>query len=159
MNTTDLIEVKFPARAEYVSVIRLMVSGIAHRMGFDYDAIEDIKIAVAEACTNAVNHAYEHDKGEVKIRCEVLEDRLVFSVKDDGQGFDINRVQAQVGPIEKEQRIEDLDEGGLGLFLMKSLMDNVEIQKDNGVVVKMSKFLQRDEVETHVDQIRKKETQ
>ena len=54
----DYIEMKIPAKPDYLGVIRLTLSGIANRMGYTYEEIEDIKIALSEACTNAVQHAY-----------------------------------------------------------------------------------------------------
>ena len=50
---------KIPAKAEYVAIIRLTMAGVANRMGFAYDDIEDMKIAISEACTNIVQHAYK----------------------------------------------------------------------------------------------------
>src|SRR5690625_2940891 len=58
----DYIEMKLPAKSDYVSVARLTASGIANRMGFDYEAIEDLKVAVSEASTNVVTHAYSEDE-------------------------------------------------------------------------------------------------
>ncbi len=49
MEDFDFIEMKVPAKAEYVGVIRLSISGIASRMGFSYEAIEDLKVALSEA--------------------------------------------------------------------------------------------------------------
>ena len=49
----DYIEIKIPAKPDYLGVIRLTLSGIASRMGYTYEVIEDIKIALSEACTNA----------------------------------------------------------------------------------------------------------
>ncbi|MCG4775201.1 ATP-binding protein, partial [Lawsonibacter sp. DFI.5.51] len=67
MNNVEQTVMTFPAKPEYVGVVRLVVSGIANRMGYTYDEIEDIKIAVSEACGNAVQHAYDdHQDGEVK---------------------------------------------------------------------------------------------
>lgn len=57
--SVDLIEMKIPAKPEYVGIIRLTLSGVASRMGYVYEEIEDLKIAVSEACTNAVQHAYK----------------------------------------------------------------------------------------------------
>lgn len=59
----DYVEMKIPAKAEYVGVIRLTLSGIASRMGFTYELIEDLKIATSEAVTNAVQHAYKANEG------------------------------------------------------------------------------------------------
>ncbi len=60
----DYIEMKIPAKREYVGVIRLTLSGIASRMGFTYELIEDLKIAASEAITNAVQHAYRKEEVE-----------------------------------------------------------------------------------------------
>ena len=58
----DYIEMKIPAKPDYLSVIRLTLSGIASRMGYTFEVIEDLKIAVSEACTNAIQHAYSEDE-------------------------------------------------------------------------------------------------
>ena len=58
-STQDYIEMRLPASAEYVSLIRLTLSGVFSRAGASYDDIEDSKIAVSEAVTNAVKHAYK----------------------------------------------------------------------------------------------------
>lgn len=90
-NKADYIEMKVPAQPEYVGIIRLTLSGVASRMGYTYDEIEDLKIAVSEACTNAVQHAYKEDKnGEVSIRFGVFEDRLEVIVADEGDSFDFD---------------------------------------------------------------------
>ncbi|UTR08726.1 anti-sigma B factor RsbW [Evansella sp. LMS18] len=147
--TADFIEMKVPAKPEYVGVVRLTVSGIANRLGYSYDDIEDIKIAVAEACTNVVNHAYEENENDplMMISCGVYEDRLELMVADKGGGVDVETMKDGKGPVSSDQPIEELREGGLGLFLIETLMDKVEISGDSGVVIVMTKFLQRDEVE------------
>jgi anti-sigma regulatory factor (Ser/Thr protein kinase) len=52
------LELTFPAQSEWVSVVRLATAGVASRMGFSYDEVEDIKLAIAEACNNAILHAH-----------------------------------------------------------------------------------------------------
>lgn len=84
---SDFLEMKVPAKAEYVGVVRLTVSGIANRMGFSYDEIEDIKVAVAEACTNVVTHAYLEKSGYMIIGCRVFDHQLEIMVADSGQSF------------------------------------------------------------------------
>lgn len=77
MEHFDFIEMKLPAKPEYVGVIRLSVSGIANRMGFTYEDIEDLKVAISEAMTNATTHAYEENEdGEVTVGFGVYRDRL-----------------------------------------------------------------------------------
>ena len=77
MQPYDYIEIKIPAKAQYVGVARLTISGLASRLGFTYDDIEDLKIASSEAITNAVQHAYKEDEeGEVVVGCALYEDKL-----------------------------------------------------------------------------------
>lgn len=143
----DYIEMKSPAKPEYVGIIRLTLSGIASKMGYSYDDIEDLKIAVSEACTNAVQHAYKLDKsGEVSVRFGVFEDRLEIVVADQGDSFDIRDPEA-LGPYSPEHTVDQLSEGGLGLYLMETLMDEVNVQIDSGVTVSMTKFLNRERVD------------
>ncbi|MCE7794152.1 anti-sigma B factor RsbW [Salipaludibacillus sp. CUR1] len=149
--TSDSIEMKVPAKPEYVGVVRLTVSGIANRLGYSYDDIEDIKIAVAEACTNVVNHAYSEGQegNDMQVNFGVYDDRLELVISDQGGTIDVEKLKQERGPITENQAIEDLKEGGLGLFLIETLMDEVEIRGDSGVMIIMTKFLQRDEVEHH----------
>ncbi|NEU31460.1 anti-sigma B factor RsbW [bacterium LRH843] len=141
----DHIQMTIPAKPEYVGVVRLTVSGISNRFGFTYDDIEDIKIAVTEACTNVVNHAYR-DGGMISASFHLFSDRLEIVIADRGQSFDMKDLRDSLGPVDATKPIADLKEGGLGLFLINTLMDKLEIYDEFGVVLIMTKFLQRDEV-------------
>lgn len=147
----DLVNLTIPAKPDYVGIARLAVSGIANRMGFSYDDIEDLKLAVAEACTNAVDHAYCGGDGEIVVCCNIFENRLEIEVVDRGHSFDVSEVEARTGPISIEPTMNALRERGLGLYLMKTLMDQVDIKGDNGVIVTMTKFIRKDVVESHVE--------
>ncbi|OOE07037.1 MULTISPECIES: anti-sigma B factor RsbW [Fictibacillus] len=150
---SDYIEMNVPAKPDYVGVVRLTISGLANRMGFAFDEIEDIKIAVSEAVTNVVNHAYaDEDKGQVRIGCNIFDDRIEITVVDQGKSFDVDTISKNLGPVDGKS-VDQLNEGGLGLFLIDTLMDKVEISSEAGVVVMMTKYLHRDEVEEHVDRI------
>ncbi|MGM8216628.1 anti-sigma B factor RsbW [Bacillaceae bacterium W0354] len=150
----DFVEMKLPAKAEYVGVLRLTVSGIASRMGFSYEDIEDIKVALSEAITNAVKHAYfENEVGEVTVGFGLYDNRLEVMVADHGGSFNINEVRASIGPHDGTLPIDRMKEGGFGLFLIEALMDKVEINNRHGVIVIMTKFLHEDEVGRHDDQI------
>ncbi|UOQ84302.1 anti-sigma B factor RsbW [Gracilibacillus salinarum] len=154
MEPFDFIEMKVPAKAEYVGVIRLSTSGIANRMGFSYEEIEDLKVAVSEAMSNATEHAYENkDGGEVTIGFGLYQDRLEVMVADRGGSFDLKKVKKELGPFVNNESIEDLREGGFGLFLIEALMDKVEIKNDYGVIVLMTKYLHENEVDINDDQI------
>lgn len=140
MKEFDLIEMKLPAKADYVGVIRLSVSGIAQRMGFTFDDIEDIKVSISEAVSNVVKHAYTTDQGEVSIRFKIYEDRLEIIVADAGASFDFEDIRKKIGPYQSSEPIETLREGGLGLFLIKQLMDDVQLDNENGVCILMTKY-------------------
>lgn len=145
----DYIEMKIPAKPEFIGIIRLTISGIASRMGFSYDDIEDLKIATSEACTNAVQHAYkDKEDGEITVGFGLYENRLELVVSDSGESCNFEEVRQGLGPYGKEEQIEFLREGGLGLYLIETLMDKVKIHQNSGVTVYMTKFVQGEQVET-----------
>src|SRR5699024_2323758 len=151
MSDYDFIEMKIPAKAEYVGVVRLTISGIASRMGFNYEDIEDLKIAISEAVTNVVKHAYENERqGELRIAFGVHEDKIEMIVADRGESFNVNEVKDRIGPMtvmSELKPVTQMREGGFGLYLINALMDKVEINNEDGVVVLMTKYLEEDEVE------------
>ncbi|GIN22155.1 MAG TPA: anti-sigma B factor RsbW [Bacillus bacterium] len=150
----DYIEMKVPAKPEYVGVIRLTISGIASRMGFSYELIEDIKIATSEAVTNAVQHAYKRNEdGEVVAGFALYNDRLEVMVSDSGKSFDMRKIRSETGPYSEKENVEVMREGGLGIYLIESLMDEVNVQLNQGVSVFMTKYLKGEQVELNAEQI------
>jgi len=137
----DYIEMKIPAKPDYVGVIRLTLSGVASRMGYTYEEIEDMKIALSEACTNAVQHAYQMDEGgEVIVGFGVYPNKLEMVVADSGKSFDFIQTKNELGPYTESSTVEQLSEGGLGLFLIETLMDEVRVLNHSGVTVFMVKY-------------------
>ncbi len=150
----DFVELKVPAKPEYVGVVRLSVSGIANRMGFSYDDIEDMKVAISEAITNAVKHAYnETGEGEVTIGFGIHMNRIEIMVSDRGESFKLEEVKKEIGPYKETEDVRGLREGGFGLYLIHTLMDKVEINNNSGVIVLMTKYLAENEVGFNDDQI------
>ena len=138
----DYVEMKIPAKPEYVGVIRLTISGIASTMGYTYEEIEDIKIAVSEACTNAVQHAYpDGEGGEVIVGFGIYEDKLETMVADSGKSFNFLQTKSELGPYTEASTVDQLSEGGLGLYLIETLMDEVRVLNTSGVTVFMVKYL------------------
>jgi serine/threonine-protein kinase RsbW len=136
----DYIEMKIPAKPEYIGVIRLTLSGIASRLGYTYEEIEDMKIAVSEASTNAVQHAYRKDEGgEVIVGFGIYHDKLEIVVADSGRSFNFLQTKNELGPYTESSTVEQLAEGGLGLFLIETLMDEVRVLNHSGVTVFMVK--------------------
>lgn len=138
----DYVEMRFPASAEYVGLVRLTLSGILNRVGATYDDIEDTKIAVSEAVTNAVKHAYsETEKGDVIVGYVIFDDKVEIIVSDSGQSFDYETTKSELGPYSGKENVDFIREGGLGLFLIESLMDEVNFKKDSGVTISMTKYI------------------
>jgi serine/threonine-protein kinase RsbW len=116
-----VVRLEIPARAEWVAVARLAVAAVASRQRFSVDDIEDIKLAVAESCTNAIQHGMPD--GTIEIVCEVSAGEIVLTVRDRGQGPPLSAVE--------EERIGELGRTEeLGVFLIRALMDSVEYTSD-----------------------------
>ena len=126
-----LVELRIPCRAEWVALARLSSAAVASRMHFSIDEIEDVKLAVAEACTNAIQHA--EGSAFMEIRCETSADGLRITVRDYGRGT----VPEHIVPRD----LEDARVGGLGVFLIRSLMDDVsyDVHAENGTSLTMFK--------------------
>ncbi len=147
MERYDYVEMRFPATAEYVGLVRLTLSGILNRAGANYDEIEDTKIAVSEAVTNAVKHAYKDDiQGDVLVGYVIFDNKVEVIVSDSGTSFDYERTKSELGPYEENENIDFIREGGLGLFLIESLMDEVNVKKDSGITISMTKYITEEQV-------------
>ena len=120
--THGVVRLEIPARAEWVAVARLAVAAIASRQRFSVDEIEDIKLAIAESCTNAIQHGGDNDV--ISIACEVRDDELVVTVRDHGVGPKV------VGRVEQERISESGRTEELGVFLIRALMDTVDYTVD-----------------------------
>jgi serine/threonine-protein kinase RsbW len=120
-----VITLSIPALSDYVRVVRLAVTGVASRMRFAYDEVEDIKLAVSEACNNAILHAVPPSVQTDVMPLVTVEliphaDRLEICVSDEGY------VPSPGLPAPRAQHGDSgLPEGGLGLLLIQTLMDEV----------------------------------
>ena len=139
------VEFSIPCMSDYVGVVRLAVSGLATRMNFSIEEIEDIKIAVSEACTNSVQYAFDKPENErVFISFNLFKDKLEIIVKDNGKGFELDNLEKT--PIE-ERNLDDIDEKvprlGLGITFIKSLMDETTITSEpgKGTIIQMAKHI------------------
>lgn len=118
VSSHGIVELKIPGRAEWVAVARLAVAAVASRLRFSVDEIEDIKLALAEACTNAIQSAGGQDAGVIEIVCDAREDELRVTVRDGGAGIHLEPLRP--GGL-TEGRTEEL-----GVFLIRALMDSVD---------------------------------
>lgn len=120
-NKTDELRVK--SKTENLSEIRDFVSINARDAGIPEAIVENIILAVDEACTNIIKHAYNlSPEGEIVIKIDYDEEKFMVTIIDYGNSFDPNRVPLpDLQKYYREHRV-----GGLGMYLMKSLMDDVK---------------------------------
>jgi serine/threonine-protein kinase RsbW len=113
------VRLTIPARPEYITLSRLALSCLSRVRPLADATIADLKLALTEACSNSVRHAYVNGDGHVEISFELHRDRLVIEVSDDGGGFEHDESA-------KDAEAE-LTEGGLGIAIIRSIADEVEI--------------------------------
>lgn len=129
----DTISLKIPNNTEYIAMVRISAAYVASKLDFDIETIEDIKIAISEACNNAIQHSnQENDYFEIEYTIE--NNAFVACIKDSGKGFADEEYC--------EPNLEQLNENGLGIYIMKTLMDKVVIEANNnqGTCVKLFKY-------------------
>src|SRR5437762_12485665 len=107
------VRLSIPAKPEYIALGRLALTGLSRVQCFPEDALADLKLALTEACTNSVRHAYDGGEGMVEILYELHGDRLVVEVSDSGEGFE----QEDAAP----EDADELSEGGLGIAIIRAL--------------------------------------
>lgn len=129
-----MVELSIPAKAEYIVLCRLALTGLARRRALDPEVLADLKLALTEACSNSIRHAYEDGReGTVEVRYELAADRLSIEVLDEGSGFD---------PETATQDDGELDEGGLGIAIIRALVDELDIESNgSGSSLRFTKFL------------------
>ena len=123
------IERKFnlqvPSSTENLALIREFVTSVGRQATLGEEEINKLELAVDEACANVIEHAYGHDTTKaVSVRAVFDDEKLLISVIDEGQGFDPGQVQ----PESVEQLVHERKSGGLGLRLIRTLMDEVKYE-------------------------------
>lgn len=136
-SAADQVELILPCRPEYVGVARLAVLGIASRMPFSYDEVEDVRLAVGEACSHAVERAGS-TPATIHITSRISPSTLTIQVEDN--------VPAETSPSPLTEEAELLaeagvDQQGLGALLMEILVDEVQIDTlPTGTRVRLTKY-------------------
>jgi serine/threonine-protein kinase RsbW len=121
MESRDLdpvVRLTIPARAEYITLCRLALTGLSRLRPLSDETLADLKLAITEACSNSVRHAYPRQDGHVEITYTLTGEALEVEVCDEGEGFEPDRA-AKPGA--------DLSEGGLGIAIIRSIADELEI--------------------------------
>ena len=111
-----------PPRPENLALARLALAGVGSLAGASEAAVADLKLAVTEACTNSILHGYPNGAaGELVVRLRAVNGAVEVEVEDDGVGFD-------PAGHDVERRREDGQ--GMGLMIIRSLMDSLEVESD-----------------------------
>jgi len=131
-----VVKLTFPAKADYLLLARLALSGLARAVPLDPESLADLKLAVTEACGNAVRHAYVDEEGPVTVAFVTGPGRLEMIVEDEGSGLDVADVTEWVA--------DERSEGGMGMAIIRAIVDELDVQDrpdGRGTVVHMTKYL------------------
>jgi serine/threonine-protein kinase RsbW len=136
MSEELVVRLTFPAKPDYLLLARLALAGLARKVPVDDEALADLKLAVTEACGNAVRHAYADELGDVVVSYRVRGDLLEIIVEDQGAGIDMSDVPRESGL--------PLPDGGMGMAIIRAVVDELDIERGadgRGTVVRMAKRL------------------
>ncbi|MEN6372796.1 MAG: ATP-binding protein [Armatimonadota bacterium] len=128
-----VVELRIPCRPEYVGVARLALLGVASRMKFSYDQVEDVRLAVGEACTTSVEWATKNNRADtdIVVRSSIADTKLTVDIIDSS---------GERREVSDDQDNENEPES-LGALLITLLVDEVTVTPLNGGThVKMVKY-------------------
>jgi len=148
MNTSFTTKEESPIRVKkmrvtsakrFVKRIRLETESIATEMGFSEEDIFNLKLAINEAQANVIEHAYfGSEKGDILFEFRVFSDRLEVLIKDFGPGMGSKTIKG-------EDHLDELEGSGLGVYLIKTMMDNVKYNRTSkvGTELCLTKYLKK----------------
>lgn len=132
----QLIELRFPACADRLKLLRSVVRDAAETAGFDRGQADNIVLAVNEACMNVIQHGYrEEGSGEIRLGIHSSGQALVFHLADDAPKVDEEKVCSR--------DLEDIRPGGLGVYFINHIMDEtlfLEPEGASGNLFRMVKY-------------------
>lgn len=127
------IQLQIPSHADYIDVARSCLYGVAVKLGYSFEEIEDMKVALSEACNNAVLHGAGDDGNPViDIAFQPGDGVLVISVSNRGPAFPFAEARHDSLPLQGDDSSQ-LRVGGLGIYLMEALMDEVNVNSLEGM--------------------------
>lgn len=133
----DVVTLVIPARTEYLILARLALAGISRGTPIDDSTLADLKLAVTEACGNAVRHAQPYERSVVRVDFGVEDGAIEICVEDEGPGIGTL-------PAGDDER-DELAESGMGLAIIEAVVDALDVSPrgggNNGTVVRMTKRL------------------
>jgi serine/threonine-protein kinase RsbW len=122
-----LSTIKLPAKLDNLYKFLDVVSSCAKGQGFAQKRINDIELAIEEALVNIFNYAYQDNTGDIEVICSLDNDLFMIDIIDSGIPFDLllHKDPDLTSDISKRQI------GGLGVFFIKTLMDDVKYRREN----------------------------
>ena len=130
------VDLSIPMQPDMEVIATSVAESIGTFIGLDHNKVDEIKIAVVEACINAFEHSKSAEQ-RISVSFSMDEKGLMISINDGGDGFDMDDAMAKIA----EKRSEGVGDRGWGLTLIHELMDEVSIAStDNGTLVKMLKY-------------------
>lgn len=138
--SADTVVLEIPARTDFVSFVRVVVAAAAElEPDMDPERIEDLKLAVSEAVTNAINaHGRDGRDDRIRVECRLVDDEVSVLIHDEGPGFDPGDVPVLPEPDDPDRL---LHESGLGVHLMHLLADESSITSHGaGTEVKLTMY-------------------
>lgn len=124
---SESFRLEFAAEPEYISTARLFAAAVARHFGCEEDDVQDVKVGISEACTNAVKaHLTSVAPGPVAVVVRALEDRVEFNVLDKGGGISADR------PKPAASDVDGLGESGIGIHIIKALFPDADLSNVNG---------------------------
>jgi len=134
----DLFEFRIPAKPEFLCPLRQFIGDLARQLGFPDGDADMIALAADEALANSVRHA-RRGLGQLEIKIRVGQDSLEISILDDGQEYFERFLQ----PVALDDHLKEMRENGLGLHIIKTVMDSVEYVRteDSRNVLTLVKYL------------------
>lgn len=137
---TGKVCLKLPCRPEFVGVARLVVLGVASRMAFNYDEVEDLRLAVGEAFTNAIERSQQKgvQDAQIQLECVIEPHQLVIRVKDNIPGVEAKGTLPLLENASEEQQINAL--------LMELLTDEIYVASspETGTTITLVKKVGKD---------------
>jgi anti-sigma regulatory factor (Ser/Thr protein kinase) len=132
------VELRIPARAEHLALVRVVVTAIAESAArLDGARLDDLRLLVSEACANAIEAYNRRGRpgAPIRVRCSAEDGRVIVEVHDDAGGFDPDALEPHP-PVETPERLHH--ERGLGVPLMRALADVAEFEPDgDGTTVRL----------------------
>jgi stage II sporulation protein AB (anti-sigma F factor) len=135
MATQNRVKMCFPSNSENVAIARVAAAAFAAQLDLTLNDIDEIKVAVSEAVSNAVIHGYGDKPGEIEFTMSLADNQLEFIITDHGKGI------ADIKQARQPSFSTDPERMGLGFVFMESFMDDLEVVSavDQGTTVRMTK--------------------